>query len=123
MAWKQVGGGGGDFLNWKSKSPGDGIEGIWQGVTPNQFDGEDGSVRLADGRTVRFGMPTALARRFAGDIERGDEPIEVGAMVKIVYQGKKKSKKGNEFHDFTVYVDDTHAEHAPKPGDNDKPPF
>jgi hypothetical protein len=109
MGWKQVGGGGGDFIKWSDKTPGEGIEGIWKGTTPNQFESEDGSIELADGRTVRFGMPTALARRFDGDAERGDEPIAVGTRVKIVYEGRKNSKKGNSFHSFSVFVDDSAA--------------
>lgn len=134
MGWKQVGGGGGDFISWKSKVPGDGIEGIWRGTEPNQYEGEDGKIEMADGRTVRIGFPTALERRFAGDDK--NDPIEVGTLVKIVYEGKKTSKKGNSFHAFTVYIDDSappappqedpqgedpalRDPNAPMPGDDD----
>ena len=116
MAWKQVNSGG-DFYAWKNKSPGDGIEGIWKGTTPNQFKNPktglpnvDGNVELVDGTPLRFEFPTVLANRFAGDAERGEEPIEVGTMVKIVYKGKVSPKGGGApYHSFDIFVDDSAA--------------
>ena len=47
-----------------------------------------------DGQDTNIGCPTALAMVFKNN------EIAPGTMLKITYEGKKKGKRGTEFHSF-----------------------
>lgn len=91
--WVKVGQG--NFLKWTES--GQAIEGIWRGQHDGRF-GPLGLLDTAQGR-VSFPLHTALLQRV--------ENLQVGAEVRIEYQGKQQTKDGQRtFKAFDVYVAD-----------------
>jgi hypothetical protein len=90
--WRQVGQG--QFHKWET--PGDELEGTWQGQHDGQY-GPLGTLDTADGR-VTFPLHAALLERLK--LVRG------GVAVLIRYTGKQTSKTGRVFKGFEVFVAD-----------------
>lgn len=106
--WVQVGQG--EFHKWTEK--GDELEGIWRGQKDGQY-GPLGMLDTAEGR-VSFPLHTALLQRVEG--------IKEGAEIKIIYNGKQKTKDGKkEFKHFDVYVAGPLDEALAEPPDDDVP--
>src|SRR5262245_9777236 len=93
--WRQVGQG--QFHKWET--PGDELEGIWQGQHDGQY-GPLGTLDTRDGR-ITFPLHTALLERL--------QLVREGADVLIRYTGKQTSKAGRLFKGFDVFVADTDA--------------
>jgi len=92
--WRQVGQG----LFHKWETPGDELEGSWQG----QHDGQYGPLGTLDtsGGRITFPLHAALLERL--------KLVREGADVLIRYTGKQTSKAGRVFKGFEVYVADGH---------------
>jgi hypothetical protein len=90
--WRQVGQG--QFHKWET--PGDELEGTWQGQHDGQY-GPLGTVDTADGR-ITFPLHAALLERL--------KLVRDGAAVLIRYTGKQTSKTGRVFKGFEVFVAD-----------------
>lgn len=108
--WVQVGQG--QFIKWTEK--GQQLEGIWRG----QKDGQYGALGMMDTNDGRMSFPlhTALLQRV--------EAIKQGAEIKIVYNGKHRTKDGlKEFKAFDVFVADVEAIEDPAAKPDDDVPF
>ena len=105
--WRNLGGG--EF--YRFTEVGQCLEGIWRGTEPatGRYPGENGVVELPDGSIVKFRLSTTLK-----DLTR----VPIGTDVRITYRGMGRSKAGNQFHAFTVQVDD--AAKVEEDDDHDK---
>jgi hypothetical protein len=99
--WRRIGEG--RFHKWET--PGDELEGLWQGAHDGRF-GLLGTLETADG-LFTFPLPTALRDRL--------QRVRQGAEVLIRYTGLQTSKAGRLFKAFEVFVagDETPEEPAP----------
>ena len=88
--WRQIGQG--QFHKWET--PGDELEGVWQGPHDGCY-GLLGTVETRDG-LVTFPLHTALIERL--------KRVREGAEVLIRYTGRQTSKAGRVFKAFDVYV-------------------
>src|SRR5881628_2415161 len=88
--WRQIGQG--QFHKWET--PGDELEGVWQGTHDGRY-GPLGTLETPAG-LVTFPLHTALVERLKRVREGGD--------VLIRYTGKQTSKAGRVFKHFEVYV-------------------
>ncbi len=88
--WREIGHG--QFHKWET--PGDELEGRWQGVHDGRY-GPLGSLETARGR-LTFPLHAALRER----LTRARE----GTEVLIRYTGKQTSKAGRVFKAFEVFV-------------------
>jgi hypothetical protein len=88
--WRQVGQG--QFRKWET--PGEELEGTWQGQHEGLF-GPLGTLETAEGR-ITFPLHTALLERL--------KLVREGSEVLIRYTGKQTSKAGRLFKAFDVYV-------------------
>ena len=88
--WRQIGQG--QFHKWET--PGDELEGVWQGAHDGRY-GPLGTLETPAG-VVTFPLHTALFDRLKRVREGGD--------VLIRYTGKQASKAGRVFKHFEVYV-------------------
>ena len=104
--WRQVGQG--QFHKWET--PGEELEGTWQGQHDGLF-GPVGTIETADSR-ITFPLHTALLERL--------KLVRDGAEVLIRYTGKQTSKSGRIFKGFEVYVAGTEA--LIEPGDDGSQP-
>jgi hypothetical protein len=93
--WRKVGQG--QFHKWET--PGEELEGIWQGIHDGRF-GPLGTLETAAG-LVTVALPAALLDR----VQR----VRAGAEVLIRYTGLQTSKAGRLFKGFELFV----AGHAP----------
>ena len=93
--WRQIGQG--QFHKWET--PGDELEGAWQGRHEGQY-GPLGALDTAQGR-VTFPLHAALLERLTR--------VREGADVLIRYTGKQTSKAGRVFKGFDVFVADASA--------------
>src|SRR5437763_4919224 len=98
--WRQIGQG--QFHKWET--PGDELEGVWQGPHDGRY-GPLGTVETREG-LVTFPLHTALIERL--------KRVREGEEVLIRYTGRQTSKAGRVFKAFDVYVagDDTMLEFA-----------
>ena len=88
--WRQVGQG--QFQKWET--PGQELEGTWQGIHEGRF-GPLGTLETADGR-LTFPLPVALRARLA--------QIRPGALMLVRYTGLQTSSAGRIFKGFEVFV-------------------
>jgi hypothetical protein len=88
--WRQIGQG--QFH--KCETPGDELEGVWQGTHDGRY-GPLGTLETPAG-LVTFPLHTALLERLKHVREGGD--------VLIRYTGKQTSKAGRVFKHFEVYM-------------------
>jgi len=88
--WRQIGQG--QFRKWET--PGDELEGIWQGPHDGRY-GPLGTVETREG-IVTFPLHTALGERL--------KRVREGHDVLIRYTGRQTSKSGRVFKGFEVYV-------------------
>jgi hypothetical protein len=88
--WRQIGQG--QFHKWET--PGDELEGVWQGTHDGRY-GPLGTLETPAG-FVTFPLHTALVERLKHVREGGD--------VLIRYTGKQTSKAGRVFKHFEVYM-------------------
>jgi len=88
--WRQIGPG--QFHKWET--PGDQLEGTWQGSHDGRF-GPLGTLETAGG-LVTFPLHTALVERL--------RHVRVGADVLVRYTGPQTSKAGRLFKGFEVFV-------------------
>jgi hypothetical protein len=88
--WRRIGRG--QFHKWET--PGDELEGIWQGPHDGRY-GPLGMVATPEG-LVTFPLHTALLERL--------KRVREGADVLIRYTGRQTSKSGRVFKAFEVYV-------------------
>ena len=90
--WRQIGQG--RFHKWDS--PGDELEGTWQGSYEGRF-GPLGSVEATEG-LISFPLHAALLERL--------RHVRIGAEVLLRYTGPQTSKAGRLFKGFEVFVSD-----------------
>ncbi len=88
--WRQIGHG--QFHKWES--PGDVLEGAWQGSHEGRF-GPLGSLETTAG-LLTFPLHAALLERL--------KHVRIGAQVLIRYTGPQTSKAGRLFKAFEVFV-------------------
>jgi len=88
--WRQIGQG--QFHKWET--PGDELEGAWQGSHEGRY-GPLGSLETSDG-LVTFPLHAALLERL--------RQVRVGADVLVRYTGPQTSKAGRLFKGFEVFV-------------------
>ena len=88
--WRQVGQG--QFQKWET--PGQEIEGTWQGSHEGRF-GTLGTLDTSDGRFT-FPLPLALRDRLA--------QVHTGTLVLVRYTGLQTSNAGRIFKGFEVFV-------------------
>ena len=88
--WRQVGHG--QFQKWET--PGQELEGTWQGMHEGRF-GALGMLETGDGR-ITFPLPVALRDRLA--------QVRGGALVLVRYTGLQTSNAGRTFKGFDVFV-------------------
>ena len=88
--WRQVGQG--QFQKWET--PGQELEGTWQGMHEGRF-GTLGTLDAAKGR-LTFPLPVALRERLA--------QVAPGALVLVRYKGLQTSNAGRTFKGFEVFV-------------------
>ena len=88
--WRQIGYG--QFHKWES--PGDVLEGAWQGSHEGRF-GPLGSLETTAG-LLSFPLHAALLERL--------KRVRIGADVLIRYTGPQISKAGRLFKSFEVFV-------------------
>jgi len=93
--WRQIGPG--QFHKWET--PGDQLEGTWQGSHDGRF-GLLGTLETAGG-LVTFPLHTALVERL--------RHVRVGADVLVRYTGPQTSKAGRLFKGFEVFVSGNEA--------------
>ena len=86
--WRQIGQG--QFHKWET--PGDELEGTWQGSREGRF-GPLGTLETSDG-LVTFPLHAALLERL--------RYVRVGAEVLVRYTGRQTSKAGRIFKGFEV---------------------
>lgn len=100
--WRQVGQG--QFHKWET--PGEELEGTWQGQHDGLF-GPLGTLETTGGR-ITFPLHAALLERLTR--------VRQGAEVLIRYTGKQTSKAGRLFKGFEVYVTGEEALLTPEDG-------
>ncbi len=88
--WRQIGQG--QFHKWET--PGDELEGVWQGAHDGRY-GPVGTLNTREG-LVTFPLHTALLERL--------KRVREGGEVLIRYTGKQTSKAGRVFKSFEVFV-------------------
>jgi hypothetical protein len=88
--WRRLGQG--QFQKWET--PGQELEGIWQGIHDGRF-GPLGTLETADGN-LTFPLPVALRDRLA--------QVRLGAIVLVRYTGLQTSSAGRTFKGFEVFV-------------------
>ena len=88
--WRQIGQG--EFHRWET--PGDELEGVWQGAHDGRY-GPLGTLETQAG-LMTFPLHTALMERL--------KRVREGAEVLIRYTGRQTSKAGRVFKAFEVYV-------------------
>ncbi len=88
--WRQVGQG--QFQKWET--PGQELEGTWQGIHEGRF-GPLGALETGEGR-LTFPLPVALRDRLA--------QVRLGALVLVRYTGLQTSNAGRTFKGFEVFV-------------------
>ena len=88
--WRQIGQG--QFHKWET--PGDELEGAWQGSHDGRY-GPLGSVQTPVG-LLTFPLHTALLERL--------RHVRIGVEVLIRYTGPQTSKAGRLFKGFAVFV-------------------
>ena len=88
--WRQVGQG--QFHKWDT--PGDELEGTWQGSHEGRF-GPLGTLEAAEG-LISFPLHAALLDRL--------RHVRIGAEVLLRYTGPQTSKAGRLFKGFEVFV-------------------
>ena len=88
--WRQIGQG--QFHKWET--PGDALEGTWQGSHEGRF-GPLGTLETAEG-LVTFPLHAALVERL--------RYVRLGADVLLRYTGPQTSKAGRLFKGFEVFV-------------------
>jgi hypothetical protein len=88
--WRQVGQG--QFHKWDT--PGDKLEGTWQGSHDGRF-GPLGTLEAAEG-LISFPLHAALLDRL--------RHVRIGAEVLLRYTGPQTSKTGRLFKGFEVFV-------------------
>src|SRR5438552_676147 len=88
--WRQIGQG--QFHKWET--PGDELEGVWQGPHDGRY-GPLGTLDTSKG-LVTFPLHTALIDRL--------KRVREGAEILIRYTGRQTSKAGRVFKAFEVYV-------------------
>src|SRR2546427_2992318 len=88
--WRQIGQG--QFHKWET--PGDELEGTWQGSHDGRF-GPLGTLEIAEG-LITFPLHAALLERL--------KLVREGAEVLIRYTGKQTSNAGRIFKAFEVFV-------------------
>ncbi len=88
--WRQVGQG--RFQKWET--PGQELEGTWQGLYDGRF-GPLGTLETRDG-PLTFPLPVALRDRLA--------QVRAGALVLVRYTGLQTSNAGRTFKGFEVFV-------------------
>ena len=91
--WRQIGQG--QFHKWET--PGDELEGAWQGSHEGRY-GPLGAVETTAG-LVTFPLHAALVQRL--------QHVRIGADVLIRYTGPQTSKAGRLFKGFEVFVSGT----------------
>jgi hypothetical protein len=88
--WRQVGQG--QFQKWET--PGQELEGTWQGMHEGRF-GPLGTLETADG-SFTFPLPVALRDRLV--------QVRPEALVLVRYTGLQTSNAGRTFKGFEVFV-------------------
>ena len=88
--WRLVGQG--QFQKWET--PGQELEGTWQGMHEGRF-GALGTLEAAEGRFT-FPLPVALRDRLA--------QVRPGALVLVRYTGLQTSNAGRTLKGFEVFV-------------------
>ena len=88
--WRQIGQG--QFHKWET--PGDALEGAWQGSHEGRY-GPLGTVETTAG-LLTFPLHAALVQRL--------QHVRIGADVLIRYTGPQTSKAGRLFKGFEVFV-------------------
>ena len=88
--WRQIGQG--QFHKWET--PGNELEGIWQGPHEGRF-GPLGTLETAEGFVI-FPLHAALLDRL--------KQVRIGSDVLIRYTGPQTSKAGRVFKGFEVFV-------------------
>ena len=88
--WRQIGQG--QFHKWET--PGDALEGAWQGSHEGRY-GPLGTVETTAG-LLTFPLHAALLHRL--------QLVPIGAAVLIRYTGPQTSKAGRLFKGFEVFV-------------------
>ena len=88
--WRQIGQG--QFHKWES--PGDELEGTWQGSHEGRF-GPLGNLETVEGLTT-FPLHAALLERL--------KYLRIGTEVRIHYTGPQTSRAGRLFKGFEVFV-------------------
>jgi len=88
--WRQIGQG--QFHKWET--PGDELEGTWQGSHDGRF-GPLGTLEAAEG-LISFPLHAALLDRL--------RHVRIGAEVLLRYTGPQTSKAGRLFKGFEVFV-------------------
>ncbi len=88
--WRQVGQG--QFQKWET--PGQELEGTWQGMHEGRF-GALGTLEAADGR-LTFPLPVALRDRLM--------QVKPGALVLVRYTGLQTPNAGRTFQGFEGFV-------------------
>jgi hypothetical protein len=85
--------GGGSFVKWDTK--GTVVEGIFTAIEEStKYQGTHIGTVLTPEGNARFGINKALKDRLA--------PVKFGYRVRIEYTGDRKSKSGQNYHDFDV---------------------
>src|SRR5713226_4315364 len=82
----------GQFQKWET--PGQELEGTWQGMHEGRF-GPLGTLETGEGR-LTFPLPVALRDRLA--------QVKPGALVLVRYTGLQTSNAGRTFKGFEVFV-------------------
>lgn len=107
MAFQEVSTGGGSISSyWPKKASerkvGDSVVGKYSGklTRPGLNGAEETLYLLKDSNGGTVGVNANVT------ISRAMEQIPEGSMVKIVFNGKATSKKGFQYNDFKVFVDD-----------------
>jgi len=100
--WRQIGQG--QFHKWET--PGEKLEGLWQGSHEGRF-GPLGTVETPEG-LVTFPLHAALLERL--------RRVRVGTEILIRYTGPQTSKAGRLFKGFDVFVSGDEAFMDSEPG-------
>lgn len=87
---------------FKFEEPGQSLEGKWAGSKPSRkYDSRLGQIVKEGGEKIVFGLSASL---------RDLDDLPLGTPVKVVYNGKEKTKQGVEFKAFDVFVEDAFDE-------------
>lgn len=83
----------------KSGTTGTVASGVLESIKPNKFntDKNDYFVRGTDNTLYIINSTQALADQL-------EQPEVLGKNIRIVYNGKQKTKNGKGFHDFEVFM-------------------